>query len=170
MRTSAISNPENQRIRVFCPSRALFLATQFVAAVLLPLSFSVGIAQAAGASRPTTNAIPMVLNCGMGKGLVRPKTLILACADANNLAHELAWAKWTMTTADATGVDTWNTCVPNCASSKKWDSASADFTLSHVVHTSKGSLFERLLVRITGHTPKGVKRTVAYDLAPVGTT
>ncbi len=170
MRTSAMRNPENQGIRVFWVSRALFLVTQFVAAVLLPVSFSVGTAQAAPAAPDTTNSVPMVLNCGTGKGLVRPKMLTLACADANNLANELAWTKWAMTRADGTGVDKWNTCAPNCASSKKWDSASADFTLSHVVHTSKGLLFERLLVRITGHTPKGVKRTAIYNLAPVGTT
>ena len=142
MRTSAISNPENQGIRVFWVSRALFLATQFVAAVLLPVSFSVGIAQAAGASPATTNAIPMVLNCGMGKGLVRPKTLILACADANNLAHELAWAKWTMTTADATGVDTWNTCVPNCRVEQEMGQC-----LCRLHAQSRGAHFKRVAVR-----------------------
>jgi hypothetical protein len=103
----------------------------------------------------------------MGKGVVRPKMLTLACADANDLSDDLAWSKWAVTGADATGVDTWNTCVPNCASSKKWDSASAEFALSDAVHTSKGLLFERLLVRITGHTPKGVKRALTYILAPL---
>jgi hypothetical protein len=162
--------PKNSRVPgiVFCPPPGAWrLVAPLVVVLLLFVSLSLsgtGLAQAA-----TTNsgAVPAVLNCGMGKAIVRPKTLTLACADANNLAKELVWSKWATTGAAASGVDTWNTCVPNCAASKKWDSASADFTLNHAVQTSKGWLFERLLVRITGQTPRGVNRTVIYRLAPV---
>ncbi|HXW81829.1 MAG TPA: hypothetical protein VEJ84_20160 [Acidimicrobiales bacterium] len=146
------------------------MVVPFVAALLLCLSLSLGSGGPAEAAATKSNTVPMVLNCGMGKDLVRPKTLTLACADANNLGKDLVWSKWATTGADASGVDTWNTCVPNCAASKKWDSASADFTLSDAVHTSKGLLFERLSVRITGHTPNGVKRTATYSVAPVAGT
>jgi hypothetical protein len=163
------SATEGKRPRGLCSRlpRTLSLGALFFVAVLLPDLVSVGSAGAAQGAITTRNMVPMVLNCGMGKALVRPKELTLACADANDLANDLAWSKWGTARAYATGVDTWNTCVPNCASSKKWDSASADFTLSDAVHTSKGLLFERLGMRITGRTPKDVKRTETYSLAPV---
>jgi hypothetical protein len=86
----------------------------------------------------------------MGKNLVEPKTLVLACADANGVADSLVWTKWSSTTARAKGVYTWNLCVPYCAASKKWGRTSADFGLGKAVHTSKGWLFEELTVHITG--------------------
>jgi len=152
---------------IFQTSRMFPLAAPFAAVLLLSVSLILGSISPAQATPTKSATVPMVLNCGMGNGLVRPKTLTLACADANNLAKDLVWSKWATTGADASGVDTWNTCVPNCASSKKWDSASADFTLSDATHTSKGLVFEHLMVRITGHTPKGITRTGTYSVAPV---
>jgi hypothetical protein len=58
--------------------------------------------------------------------------------------------------------------VPYCAASKTWDKTQASFTLSDPVHTSKGWLFERLAVHITGKVPSGVAANETYSEAPVG--
>jgi hypothetical protein len=112
-------------------------------------------------------AVPGVEDCGLGKNEVRPKSLILTCADANDLGKDLVWSKWGPTAAYATGVDTWNACVPYCAASKTWYSAKATFTLSKPAHTAKGWLFERLTVHITGHTPQKMEKVVTFSEAPV---
>ncbi len=136
---------------------------------------SPGLAQAQPAPAPMavptavmgTKAKPAVEDCGLGKPQVRPASLTLACADANDLAVKLVWSRWTATEAYATGTDTWNTCVPYCAASKTWDKTQANFTLSDPVKTSAGWLFEKLVVHITGKVPKGMERTVPYSEKPL---
>ena len=85
-----------------------------------------------------TKAMPAVEDCGLSKPEVRPTTLTLACADANDLGVKLVWSKWAATGAYATGTYTWNTCVPYCAASKNWDKTPATFTLSDPVKTPGG--------------------------------
>jgi hypothetical protein len=114
-----------------------------------------------------TKARPAVEDCGLSKPKVRPATLTLACADANNLGVKLVWARWTATGAYATGTDTWNACTPYCAASKTWYKTAANFTLSHPVKTPAGWLFEKLVVRITGKAPKDMARTQVYSEKPV---
>ena len=111
-------------------------------------------------------ARPAVLDCGLGQSQVRPQSLVLTCADGNDVAKDLVWSKWGQTAADATGVDTWNECVPNCGASKTWYSTAATFALSKPVHTTKGWLFERLTVHVTGHAPLNVEKVITFSEAP----
>lgn len=75
-----------------------------LAAVLIALA----CAATAGARSPA-----YVSDCGT---LVQhPKTLTLACADANYGLAKLAWTHWGGVTATATGVASANDCTPNCA-------------------------------------------------------
>jgi hypothetical protein len=114
-----------------------------------------------------TKVMPAVEDCGLGKPEVRPSYLTLACADANTLGSHLKWSKWGPTEAYATGIYTWNTCVPYCAASKVWDSTAANFTLSKAVKTkSSGWLFETLLVHITGKLPRHIAATETISEAP----
>jgi hypothetical protein len=54
-----------------------------------------------------------VSNCGT---LVEhPKTITLACGDANYGLAKLAWVNWARLTATAAGVAQANDCRPNCA-------------------------------------------------------
>jgi hypothetical protein len=114
--------------------------------------------------------VPAVEDCGLGTSQVRPKSLILTCADANDLAKDLVWSRWGASGADATGVDTWNACVPYCAASKTWYTTTATFTLSKPVHTSRGWLFERLTVHITGRSPRKMERAITFSEAPAVNT
>jgi hypothetical protein len=129
-------------------------------------------ATSAGGAAPTTGTqeMPAVEDCGLGKSQVRPQSLILTCADGNDLAKDLAWSKWGPSAADAKGVDTWNECVPYCAASKTWYSTTATFTLSKPVHTTRGWLFERLTVHLTGRIPPKAERVITFSEAPVVNT
>ncbi len=146
--------------------KAPLIGAPLAAAALLAGAWAIGAAGPALAASKSTTA-PAVLNCGTGKGLTKPGSLTVACADANNLGKDLKWSKWASAGAAATGTDTWNPCTPTCAADKKWDSAAATFTLSDAVHTSKGLLFEKLDVHVTGKTPKGVARAYVVSEAPV---
>jgi hypothetical protein len=174
--------------RVGAYAGAAVAAVSAVAAVAFVLASSAGLAPPASAqseraaSTPGrwtaalpaelvlttgTQAGPAVLDCGLGQSQVRPRSLVLTCADGNDVGKDLVWSKWSQTAADATGVDTWNECVPNCAASKTWYSTAATFTLSKPVRTTKGWLFERLTVHITGHAPPKVEKVITFSEAPV---
>ncbi len=126
-------------------------------------------AASAGGVVPKTGYedVPAVEDCGLGKSQVRPQSLILTCADGNDLAKGLVWSKWSPSVAYARGVDTWNACVPYCAASKTWYSTAATFTLNKPVHTTRGWLFERLTVHIIGPAPRKMERFITFSEAPV---
>jgi hypothetical protein len=76
-----------------------------------------------------------------------PSTLVLTCADANTLVKDLHWSNWGGATATATGVGSWNTCTPDCASGT-WKSASVTIRAYRIrddhytrVNGSNNSLF-----------------------------
>jgi hypothetical protein len=106
-----------------------------------------------GAAATKAQPLPAFDECGFSgkfeKLLVRPKSIIIACGDGNTLLKDLNWASWGQTAASATGVDTWNKCVPDCAASKTWESIPVTVTLTHPVPEPKGPLFGLLTVR--GH-------------------
>ena len=108
-------------------------------------------AHQAGASMAATPAFD---ECGFTgrfeKRLVQPRSLILACGDANIRLAGLHWTSWGPKSATGRGVDTWNKCRPSCAASKTWLSTAAVVTLSHVVPEPTGPLFALL----TLSTPK----------------
>lgn len=154
----------------WCRSGAATAALVAVLAGYSPVAAaSPALSRSSAAALKGTKTDPAVEVCGLGKPETKPAYLILACADANTQGVHLSWTKWGPTEADATGAYTWNTCVPNCAASKAWDKAAANFTLNRPVNAGSkvGWLFEQLVVRITGKVPSYVKRVQTYNEAPV---
>jgi hypothetical protein len=98
---------------------------------------------------------------------LRPATLLIAsCADGNDDAVDLTWTTWGSTQATATGLESWNPCIPDCADDTSWDSTAAQFTLTDPVQTSQGLLFTTLVVQDTGPTPPGFERIKSFSEAP----
>ena len=108
-----------------------------------------------------------VEDCGQGAALTRPGQLVLACADQGLWAKSLTWSSWSATSATATGVVTWRVCTPSCAESTKWDTASAQVTLTDPVSEPGDQiLFTKLEMHVTGSTPAGFTRDATFDMAP----
>jgi hypothetical protein len=59
----------------------------------------------------------VVFNC-LNRAHAQPKSFVLTCADSNDYLTGLAWTSWTPTLATATGKQTENDCIPNCARGK----------------------------------------------------
>ncbi|MGD0067424.1 MAG: hypothetical protein ABSB76_28810 [Streptosporangiaceae bacterium] len=70
-----------------------------------------------GSARATQVPVRLVaFDCpGQQSALVRPRTFVIACADANSDLGRLAWTSWTPGLASATGVLEENDCTPYCA-------------------------------------------------------
>jgi hypothetical protein len=67
-----------------------------------------------GAGTSRYSEVTVVLTC-QDRAQVRPRTLILACADENDYLTQLSWASWGPKLAKATGVQKENDCMPDCA-------------------------------------------------------
>lgn len=147
-------------------SRVSFLAALVSAAAAFGAVAATTGAASALAPVKGTRAVPAVADCGLAAPQVRPKSLTIACGDANSLGVHLVWSKWGATGARASGTYTWNTCVPYCAASKKWDKAAATFSLSKPASTKKGWLFEELVVHITGKVPAAMQKTQTVSETP----
>lgn len=79
------------------------------AAAIASLAAGSGIALASTASAAPTDTV--VVNCA-GKGVMKPKEIVLSCADAGVALTKLTWSKWDANGATGTGTLTWNTCLP----------------------------------------------------------
>lgn len=81
-------------------------------AALLALA---ALGPATGAAQP---AAPSVLPDCLGKPVVRPVEIVLACGDANAIAQKLTWTGWGGSFAAALGTLSANDCTPYCAAGK----------------------------------------------------
>lgn len=89
------------------------------AAVALVLAF----APASVAASRSSSRLPGFVGCRAftsqhPKPVVRPRSIVAACADANLYFTGLHWSTWTATRAAATGVAHQNACTPNCAAGR----------------------------------------------------
>ncbi len=74
-----------------------------------------GVAVATPASAAPGDVV--VINC-LGKGVVKPKQIVLTCADAGVILTGISWSSWTANTAKGTGTLAWNTCLPETCSAE----------------------------------------------------
>jgi len=70
----------------------------------------------------------VVGNCDHSQ--VKPKSIILACADVNAYVNKISWKAFGGPTANGAGTFVQNTCTPNCAAGKFKDYP-VTFTLSN---------------------------------------
>ncbi|MDO8731291.1 MAG: hypothetical protein Q7L55_01760 [Actinomycetota bacterium] len=84
----------------------------------LAASFSllaIGAIGASTAATATPAGTTTVINCA-GKGVVKPTSITITCADGGVSVNKITWSSWNPNEARGKGVLSWNTCLPqNCA-------------------------------------------------------
>ena len=109
-----------------------------------------------GCSPPGATA--WLWNCG--PLVARPKSIVLACADANYELDRLRWRGWGRAAAAASGTARANDCNPNCASGH-FQAYPVLVTASKLTACGKAHVYERLTLTYPGGRPKGIaKRSV----------
>jgi len=88
-----------------------------LASVVALAGLALGLTGSARAQSTAIAPVRMVaFDCpGQSAPLVKPKTFILTCADANSDLGKLSWTSWTPGLASATGKLEVNDCTPYCA-------------------------------------------------------
>jgi hypothetical protein len=77
--------------------------------------------------------LPIVYTCD-GQAVVRPSSLIVACADAGMALVGLHWTNWGGAVAHATGTLQEKQCIPSCGASGTIDTYRASATVSGLNH------------------------------------
>lgn len=117
------------------------------AGALLVITTAATACTAATSTAPTTTptrsavtaaSLPTIFTC-TGQAVVRPSSIIVACADANTDLVDLRWSAWGSATTHATGTLQENDCTPNCATGH-FISYRASVTLSGLLHGHYGHL------------------------------
>jgi hypothetical protein len=123
---------------------------------------------AAQAARAAVQHRVVLVNC-LGHAVVRPKSVVLACADGADFLNHLTWAFWN-SQANGAGKDNINSCNPSCVAGH-FHSYPVRVQLWRVrnrPHHSGQRYFTRMTLTYTRHIPKGLHRTRVIKLLPTG--
>jgi hypothetical protein len=93
-----------------------------------------------------------------------PKSLVLACADANYGLVRVHWHGWGSETATATGAVSANDCTPNCAAGR-FHTYRVTVTADHLRACGTARTYDRLTIVYAGSRPQGIARRDVHTLA-----
>ena len=130
-----------------------------VAAVTLALAAGALVAAPAGAADPTDTAI---LTCA-GKEVVKPRQIVVTCADAGVAVVKINWSRWDANGARGTGTLTWNTCLPTTCADCIVEKYRVRVALGRVASGPDASVFTRMTLAFPDGGPAAAE-TATYTL------
>ncbi|MBW4030763.1 MAG: hypothetical protein HIU57_08880 [Acidobacteria bacterium] len=147
--------------------RRTFAVLAGLAIVCAAIGFGVN---SAGSSATKPNATPSafvgasakVLTCS-GAPVVRPRTLIVSCADANTSLESTRWSTWGAGGASGTTTFAINLCTPYCAASPISYFPHSSVALSAPISSRHGTYFSHLVVR---YTQGSARKTFSFSWTP----
>jgi hypothetical protein len=179
--TSSTSAPADirtraRRVRALARTRPAVAAFCGVAATAAVVAVALTPASAAGrpAHRPSatavvSSAVPVVINCA-GHAQTRPRSYILACADAGAYVSKMSWASWGSSAAFGSGTYDFQVCIPTCVAGHlaTFPALAALWRAEPLPGHPAERYFTRLTLIFTGsRTYKGGGKT--YSLPPTKT-
>lgn len=84
-----------------------------IGVALAPASAAGRPAHQQGMTATVSSADPVVINCA-GHAQTRPRSYILACADAGAYISKMSWASWGSSAAFGSGTYDFQVCIPTC--------------------------------------------------------
>lgn len=87
--------------------------------------------------------------------VVRPRSIVVACADGNFYLTRIHWTSWTTASASGTAVGHQNDCTPNCAAGH-FHTYPATLTLKRPLSCDGHTVFTTLSWRFGKPTAKGI--------------
>lgn len=100
----------------------------------------------AAPSSALSNTRVGVVTCS-GSSIVRPRTLVVSCADANTILTSTQWTTWNANGATGTTTFGMNLCTPYCAASPISYFPRSSVRLYASATSPHGAFFSELVVR-----------------------
>jgi hypothetical protein len=111
------------------------------------------------ASASAATRLPGFASCPTGKPVVKPRSITIACADANFYVTNFRWSRWNQAEALATGVGHENDCKPYCAAGH-FHTYRVTMRLFRPIACGGGAhAFSRFTYAFVGPKPAGVVRS-----------
>jgi hypothetical protein len=97
---------------------------------------------------------------------VKPRSIIITCADANFVLTGLKWSYWRRSSAAGAGSAKINDCKPSCAEGHfhKYP-VSVRLSSAHFCRNAGQTQFRRMRLTFTRKVPPGLKRTNSPAIA-----
>jgi hypothetical protein len=114
-----------------------------IARTLTIAGAAIGLALTGMALSPAANAATgdtALIDCA-GKAQIKPKEIVITCADAGVTITKITWTKWTNNTAKGSGTLVWNTCLPKTCVDGIVEKYKAKITLGRVASGPNASVF-----------------------------
>ena len=104
----------------------------------------------------------VLINCA-GKGQIKPKSIVITCADAGVMVNKITWSKWTNNEARGSGTLVWNTCLPKTCVDGIVQTYKVKVTLGRVASGPNISVFSGMTLRFPGGGPASAE-TSTYTI------
>jgi hypothetical protein len=108
----------------------------------------------AAVSRVVMSSNTKIQPC-VAKATIKPKSYVIACADANTEIRSMTWKSWTSSSAVGTGIYEFNTCTPTCVAGH-FVNDSATVTLSKPKSGTSGKVFSLMTVKYRTSKTKSI--------------
>ncbi len=112
---------------------------------------------------PRVESSAVIWGCDQ-QPVVRPRSLVIACADGNTALAGLHWRHWGAETATARGQMVANPCNPNCAASRE-QSWPVRVTVRDLVIGAHHAAYANVTMVASGRHPRGTRRRYGYSLS-----
>jgi hypothetical protein len=126
----------------------------------LALASTAGLVATGPAAAAESDTV--VINC-LGASVVKPKQIVITCADAGVSVVKITWSSWTPNRATGTGTLAWNTCLPEDCASGIVEKYKARITLGRVASGPGVTAFSRMTLTFPQGGP-AVAETATYTL------
>jgi hypothetical protein len=137
-------------------SRPAAVALITAAAALIPAALTAAPASAADATDT------VIVTC-VGKEFVKPKQIVVTCADAGVTVGKITWSRWDANRARGTGTLTWNTCLPTTCADGIVETYAVRITLGRVASGPEAAAFTRMTLGFPDGGPAAAE-TATYTL------
>ena len=135
------------------PRRSAALVTSLAAIA------AAGVVTAAPASAADDTSI---VNC-LGREVVKPRQVVVTCADGGVTVMKISWSRWRATSARGTGTLAWNTCLPTTCVDGIVETYKVRVTLGRVASGPDAAVFTRMTLAFPDGGPAAAE-TATYTL------
>lgn len=133
------------------------------AAILAAATLVTAAGATAAAPASAVDATDTAIITCVGREVVKPRQIVVTCADAGVSVVRIRWSRWDANGARGTGTLAWNTCLPITCADGIVEKYAVRVSLGRVASGPEGSVFSRMTLGFPDGGPAAAE-TATYTL------
>lgn len=133
------------------------MRTRVLLTAITGLSLAVAGTVALPAAAAAANAADTVVIDCVGAKVVKPKEIVVTCADAGVEVGKITWKSWGMNSATGKGTLFWNTCLPTTCAGGIVEKYPARIRLDRLASGPNVTAFTRMTLTFPKAAPAGAQ-------------